>query len=76
MIKIQNYFIFPASVLHACRRVLLKDCFRYLFILSPNDDPSKTMKKCFLFHLKHSFRVKDIQFFVNFSFSFHIQKDK
>ena len=31
----------------------IKACVRYfLSIFSPNDYPSKTIKKCFLFHLK------------------------
>ena len=49
----------------------LKACDRYfhqIFIFSPNDSPSKNMKKCFLFHLKSSFRSRDIQFFVFLSF--------
>ena len=37
------------------------------FIFSPNDSPSKTVK-CFLFHLKISFRFRDIQIFVFFPF--------
>ena len=43
-----------------------------VFIFSPNDSPSKTIKKCFLFHLKSSS-------FVLFLLPFHtyqIQKDK
>ena len=39
----------------------------------------KNYEKCFLFHLKSSFRSRDIQFFVIFSLPFHtflIQKDK
>ena len=31
------------------------------FIFSPNDSHSKTMKKCFLFHLKSSFSSQNIQ---------------
>ena len=53
----------------------LKACDRYfhqIFIFSPNDSPSKNMKKCFLFHLKSSFRSRDIQFFVFLSFP-HLQ---
>ena len=43
------------------------------FVFSPNDSPSKTMKKIlkekaikkvFLFHLKSSFRSQDIEIFV------------
>ena len=47
--------------------VIFKDCvcyFRQFFIFSPNDSLSKTVKKCFLFHLKSSFHSRDIQFFV------------
>ena len=43
--------------------LLLKACVRYFlsnFYFSPNDSPSKT----FLFHLKSSFRFRDIQIFV------------
>ena len=49
----------------------VKACVRYfhlIFIFSPNDSPSKTMKKCFLFHRKSYFRSRDIQFFVFLSF--------
>ena len=48
----------------------LKACVRYFlskFYFSPNDSPSKT-EKCFLFHLKSSFRSRDIQIFVFPSF--------
>ena len=44
-----------------------KACVRYfyqIFIYSPSDSPSKTMKKCFLFHLKSSFCSRDYQIFV------------
>ena len=37
--------------------------FYQIFIFSPNDSPSKTMKNVFLFHLKSSFRSRDIQIF-------------
>ena len=45
----------------------LKVCVRYFllnFCFSPNDSSSKTMKNVFLFHLKSSFRSRDIHFFV------------
>ena len=61
------------SVLKACVHYFLS----FLFF-PPNDTPSKTMK-CFLFHLKRSFRSRDIQYFVIFSLPFHtlqIQKGK
>ena len=57
---------------------LLSSIFYQIFIFSPNDSPLKT-EKCFLFHLKSSFRSRDIQVFVVFSLSFHtfqIQKVK
>ena len=50
-----------------------------IFIFSPNHYPSKTVKKCFLFHLKSSFRSQDIQIFVIFPLPFHtfqIQRNK
>ena len=52
-----------------CERYI-KACFCYfhqIFIFSPNDSPSAT-EKCFLFHLKRSFRSRDIQIFVFLSF--------
>ena len=57
---------------------LLSAIFHQIFIFSPNNSPSKTMKK-FLFHLKSCFRSRDIQIFVIFSLLFHtfqIQKGK
>ena len=39
-------------------------CYFLLHYFSPNDIPSKTMKNVFLFHLKISFRSRDIQIFV------------
>ena len=59
----------------------LKACYRYIykiFIFSPNDSPSKSMKN-FLFHLKSSFRSPDIQTFLFSPLPFHTlqtQKDK
>ena len=49
---------------------LFKACVRYFlpnFYFSPNDSPSKIIKKCFLFHLKNSFHSWDIQIFVYWS---------
>ena len=46
-----------------------KACVRYfyqIFIFSPNDSPSKTMKNVFLFHRKRSFRSPGIKIFVFF----------
>ena len=34
--------------------------FYQIFIFSPNDSSSKTMKNVFLFHLKSSFHSRDI----------------
>ena len=58
---------------------LVSAIFYQIFIFSPNDSPSKTIKNVFLFHRKSSFRSRDIQIFVIFSLPFHtfqIQKDK
>ena len=41
-----------------------KACVCYFLLFSPNDSTSKTVKKCFLFHLKTSFRSEDVQIFV------------
>ena len=60
----------------------VKACVCYFlsnFIFLPNDNPSKTLKNAFLFHLKSSFCSQDIQFFVTFSlpfWTFQIQKEK
>ena len=45
--------------------------FYQFFIFSPNDNSSKTVKNVFLFHLKGSFRSRDIQIFVFFPLPFH-----
>ena len=58
---------------------LVSAIFYQIFIFLSNDSPSKTMKKCFLFHLKISFHSRDIQIFVIFSLPFQnykIQKGK
>ena len=58
-----------------------KACVRYFlsnFFFSSSDRPSKTVKNV-LFHLKSSFRCRDIQFFVIFPLPFHtfdIQKGR
>ena len=63
-------------------RYILKACVRYFlsnFYFSQNDSPLKTMKNVFLFHLKSSFRSRDIQIFVIFSLpfqTFQIQKGR
>ena len=48
---------------------LVSAIFYKMFIFSPNDSLSKT-EKCFSFHLKNSFRSRDIQFLVIFFPSF------
>ena len=56
---------------------LVSAIFYQMFIFSSND--SKNYEKCFLFHIKSSFRSRDIQIFVIFSVPFHtfqIQKGK
>ena len=57
-------FLFSSPTLN------IKTCVQYLlsnFYFQPNDSPSKTMKKCFLFHLKSSFHFQDIQVFIFWS---------
>ena len=54
---------------------LVSAIFDQFFIFSPNDSPSKT-EKCFLFHLKSSFRSRDIQIFVIFYLPFHFPDSK
>ena len=49
---------------------LVSTIFYEIFIFSPNDSPSKTMKNVFLFHLKSSFQSQNIHFFVIFFPSF------
>ena len=46
--------------------VVLEACVRYFLTVffSPHYSPSKTMKNIFLFHLKSSFRSRNIQIFV------------
>ena len=46
------------TILHLLK--LVSAIFYQIFILSSNDSPLKT-EKCFLFHLKSSFRSRDIQ---------------
>ena len=46
---------------------LFKACVRYFlsnFYFSPINNPAKTIKKCFLFQPKSSFRSRDIYFFL------------
>ena len=47
-----------------------KACVRYFlpnFCFSPHDKPFKNYEKMFLFHLKSSFRFRDIKIFVSLS---------
>ena len=48
---------------------LVSTIFYQIYIFPSNDSPSKT-EKCFLFHLKSSFRSQDNQIFVVFSPAF------
>ena len=64
------------SVLQALK--LVSAIFYQIFIFPPNDSCLKTMKNI-LFHLKSTFRSRDIQIFVIFCLPFHtfqIQKDE
>ena len=57
---------------------LVSAIFYEIFIFSPNDSPSKSIKNVFIL-LKSSFRSRDIQIFVIFPHPFHtfqFQKDK
>ena len=47
---------------------LVSDISYQIFIFSSNDASSKTMKNVFVFHIKSSFRSRDIQFFIIFPF--------
>ena len=67
-----NFFAFMHIVLE---RAICRCCMKYvflkrlftIFIFSPNDSPTKTMKNAFLFHLRSS-HSQGIQFFVIFPF--------
>ena len=61
-----------ASCFLLLRHIFLKlsAIFYQIFIFSPNDSSSKT-GKCFLFHLKSTFRSQDIQVYVIFPHPFH-----
>ena len=56
-IKSQDYLIMLCCEI-SDKSKLLSTIFYQIFIFSPNDSPSKTMKNVFLFHLKNSFRKK------------------
>ena len=69
-----THFFNSASVLAKFLK-FVSTIFYQIFIFSPNDN----YEKCFLFHIKSSFRSRDIQIFVIFSLlfhTFHIQIDK
>ena len=75
-VQTQNY----TKIIYTWSKLLklVPAIFYQFFIFSPNE-PFKNYEKCFLFHLKSSFRSQDIQVFVIFSLPFHtfqIQKDK
>ena len=58
-------------------RVKLESTIFYqFFIFSPNDSPFKNYEKYFLFHLKSSFRSRDIQIFVIFPFLSRLSRFK
>ena len=61
---VYTYIVFFLSSL----KLLSTICYQ-IFVFSPDDSSSKT-EKCFLFHLKSSFRSQDIQIFVIFCFPF------
>ena len=61
-IKHCNHVIWTAVFVKAVSTIFLRN-----FWFSPNDSPSKNMR-CFLYHLKSSFRSRDIQIFFISSF--------
>ena len=73
------FFVLICFVFKATKLKLVSAIFYEIFIFSPNDIPSKTVEKYFLFHLKSTFHSQDIQMFVIFPLPFHtfqIQKNK
>ena len=73
---------FQAKYVDLCENVKVKACVRYFlsnFYFLIKWSAFKNYEKYFLFHLKTSFRSRDIQIFVIFSLPFHtfqIQKGK
>ena len=67
----KNTFFYrrPVVVASACTRKkcwkLVPTFFHQFFIFSPNDSPFKNYEKYFLFHLKGSFRSRDIPQFLS-----------
>ena len=80
--SLDNVYLCFTTILLKCvfrKLKLVSAVFYQIFIFSPNDSLSKTIKNVFLFNLKSSFRSQDVQIFVFFSLPFHIfqtQKDK
>ena len=75
-VQTQNY----TKIIYTWSKLLklVSGIFYQIFIFLPNE-PFKNYEKCFLFHLKSTFRSQDIQIFVIFPLPFHtfqIQKDK
>ena len=74
VLTLHHFSLSDKCVPNTCIKEVLarfKACVRYFlssFYFSLNDNPLKTIKNVFLFHLKSSFRSRDIQVFV-FSFS-------
>ena len=69
--------IYPLQLIYI-HYMKFKACVRY-FLSNFYFQPFKNYEKCFLFHLKSSFRSQDVQFFVIFSLPFHtvqVQKAK
>ena len=62
-----NFLLFLFFIFELKKVLLLKACVRYFLsnlYFSQNDSTSKTMKNVYLFHLKSSFRSRDIQIIV------------
>ena len=77
-LQMQFINLFYLYIVLKIQHLKLVSAIFYQIFISSNDRPSKTMKKCFLFHLKSSFCSRGIQIFVIFSLfqSFQIQKGK
>ena len=62
------------AVFISLKMLFVKACVCYFllnFYFSPNDSPSKKYGKCFLFHLKSSFRTEALSLLYSQYFSFH-----
>ena len=62
------FFVLICFVFKATKLKLVSAIFYEIFIFSPNDIPSKTVEKYFLFHLKSTLHSQDIHMFVIFRF--------